>query len=457
MNDFTLTFYGGVGSVTGANFVLAPNNDIDAARTMVDCGLMQGCDFCDEKNREDFAYDPATIDYLFVTHAHIDHIGRIPKLVQDGFSGPIYSTPTTKEMAKLMFDDALSIMHFEKEEKELAPLYAQGDVTDAMSFWETIPYYEHHNIGGYDIYLKDAGHILGSAMIELTHNDRKIVFTGDLGNSPSILLRDTDAVTDASYMVMESVSGDRNHPPEYRRREKLRDIINNTMARGGTVLIPAFSIERTQELLYALNELIEGGELDPVPVYLDSPLAIEVTRIYKQKQDIFKEAVRDDMVSGDKIFDFSNLHLTESVEASKEINTHDEPKIIIAGSGMSEGGRILHHEKRYLPDADSTILFVGYQAPKSRGRKIQEGADTIRIHDDTIPVRANIAEISSFSAHKDSDDLLAFVSETADTAEEIFVTMGEPKSSTHLAQRIRDFLGVQAKVPKEGEQVTIEL
>lgn len=454
MDSYTLTFYGGVGSVTGANFLLKSKKENSAV--MVDCGLQQGCDFCDEKNRESFAYDPSVVKALFVTHAHIDHIGRIPKLVKEGFRGDIYSTPTTKELAAIMFDDALSIMEYEAKEKDEEKLYERTHAEKALAQWKTIPYYTTSNIEGFTVEFKDAGHILGSAIVELSRN-RKIVFTGDLGNSPSLLLRDTDSVTDASYMVMESVYGDRNHEPKTGRREKLRKVVQETVDQNGTVLIPAFSIERTQELLYELNELIEGGKLPKIPVYLDSPLAIKVTEIYRNNSAEFNHSVREDIKGGDKIFHFPNLKMTEHVEESKKINDIEEAKIVIAGSGMSEGGRILHHEKRYLPDPNSTLLIVGYQAPGSRGRKLQEGVQTVQIHDDTIPVRAKVETIFSYSAHKDSDNLLEFAAETADAAEKIFVAMGEPQSSAFLAQRIRDFLGAKAVVPKEGDEFSITL
>lgn len=453
MNDLTLTFHGGAGSVTGSCFLLEQAGDAhDAVSILVDCGLKQGSEYAQQDNREPFEFDPADVDVLFVTHAHIDHIGRIPKLIKDGFSGTIYSTPATRELAEIMFDDSLSIMRYEKKEKDLDMLYEREDVEKALEKWETISYYTDTDIDDdFSVHFSDAGHILGSAIIEIDYRGEKIVFTGDLGNSPSPLLRDTDRIEGARYMVMESVYGDRNHEPKEGRSGRIQKIAERTFSRGGTLLIPAFSIERTQILLYELNELIENGDFPDVPVFLDSPLAINVTRVYREKEELFNDTIQSDIAGGDKIFDFPRLEFTESVEDSKKINDISGPKVIIAGSGMSQGGRILHHEKRYLHDPDSTMLIVGYQAPGSLGRKIQEGVSSVDIMGDTIPVNADIETIFSYSAHKDSEDLLEFASHTAQAAEKIFVAMGEPKSSAFLAQRIHDFLGVDAVVPEEGD------
>jgi len=320
-----------------------------------------------------------------------------------------------------------------------------------------VKYHTEKDIGGgFSIYMKDAGHILGSAMIEITHSGKKVVFTGDLGNSPSPLLRDTEEVNDADYMVMESVYGDRNHEDRDQRREKFKRIVQDSIKRGGALLIPAFSIERTQILLHEINDLVESGAIPEVPVFLDSPLAIKVTRIYKDRQAQFNKGVRDEIASGDDIFNFPNLTLTETREESKKINNVPNPKIIIAGSGMSSGGRIIYHEERYLPDPNSTVILPGYQAVGTRGRHLDEGLKIIDIKGRKIQVKARIEKITGFSGHKDSEHLVEFVADTKDTVKKVFVAMGETKASLFLVQRLRDYLEVDAIHPEVGKKYILE-
>ena len=452
-NQLKLTFCGGVGQVTGANFLLE-NNEV---KILVDCGLLQGVATANAWNSSAFFYTPADIDMLFVTHAHLDHVGRIAKLVRDGFSGIIYSTPETKSLAKLIMEDALAIMKREMAREGRDPMYDIADVERAQEIWKTIPYHTRTEIpGGLSVYLKDAGHILGSAMIEFTYGKKKIVFTGDLGNSPTPLLKDTETITDADYLVMESVYGDRNHEPVNERKEKLERIINESVARGGTLVIPAFSIERTQVILYEMNSLVEAGKIPKVPVFVDSPLAIKVTDIYKTATKHFKSEVQAEIQGGDDIFNFPKLQFTVNREASEAIDRVSGPKIILAGAGMSNGGRITHHEMRYLPDPKSTILFVGYQSAGTLGREIQSGVKKITIQGSKVPVRATVDTIYGYSSHKDSDHLVEFVSNTKDTVQKVFVVMGETKSALFLVQRLRDYLGVNAVHPELNESVILD-
>jgi metallo-beta-lactamase family protein len=464
MSKLTFTIYGGAGTVTGSNFLLA--DEEKGFRILVDCGLEQGgTSAAAQHNQADFVYDPKGINVLLVTHAHIDHIGRIPKLVHAGFRGPIISTVATKELAALMFADALGIMHYnaakaerrgDKQAAKEIVLYEKEDAEQALSQWHTVSYHEDHDVGGgFKIYLRDAGHILGSSTIEITYKGSSIVFTGDLGNSPSPLLRDTEIVPTARYVVMESVYGSRNHPPHEGRSERLRDIVEKAIARGGTLVIPAFSNERTQTLLFELNNIIEANEIPSVPVFLDSPLAISVTNVYRRHTDLFNEAAQDQMRAGDDLFKFPRLRITETVEESKEINEVPGPKIILAGSGMSMGGRVIHHERRYLGDPKSTILLVGYQVPGSLGRKLEEGVKKVEIFGESMPVRATIESLAGYSAHKGSDELFAWAA-AAKQAEEFFVVLGEPKSGLFLTQRIRDYLAKPAVYPKPGQQFTLE-
>ncbi len=450
MNKLTLTCFGGVGSVTGANFMLSYGDK----RILVDCGLVQGSEFAKEENRKDFEYDPASIQSLIVTHAHMDHIGRIPKLVRDGFTGTIYSTPTTKDLAQVMLIDSMGVLAREAEKKGEEPLYTETDVARAFSLWKTQPYHTEVGLGdGFSFSCKDAGHILGSAIVTIrTPEGKNIVFTGDIGNSPAPLLRTTESITEADYVIMESVYGDRIHEERDVRERRLKQVLIESISRGGALLIPAFSIERTQTVLYEINKLIESKAIPQVPVFLDSPLAIKVTTIYKERSKDFNESVKKEIKDGDDIFDFPCFTATLQSRESREIDAVPNPKIIIAGSGMSNGGRIVRHEQKYLGDPKSTILFMGFQASDTLGRRIQEGNKQVTINNEEVTVRAHIEVITGYSGHADRDGLVSFIEPVAEKVTKVFVTMGEPKASLFLVQRLRDYLGVNAVYPEANKE-----
>lgn len=470
MSDLTLTFFGGVGTVTGANFLLESPN----TKLLVDCGLLQGTSEASAENKKQFPYDPKSIHYLFITHAHADHIGKVCKLVKDGFTGTIFSTPETKELSNVMFLDALKVMNMNAkgagEETSEEPLYEFNDAQKALSLWKTIPYHVETTLNKeFSVFLKDAGHILGSAMYEFTYGGKKIVFTGDSGNSPSPLLRDTEPITDADYLILDSVYGDRNHEPKEERDARFRKIVTETISSRGALIIPAFSIERTQVILYELNNLVESKQIPSVPVFLDSPLGLKVTHIYRQFTKDFNPAVAEAIKKGDNIFDFPKLSITHGSRDSQEIVKIPNPKIIISGSGMSSGGRVVWHEKHFLPDPKSTVLLMGYQAVGTLGRRIQDKPRSVEIparpnkfgHSggmgETVPVRARIEMISGYSSHKDSNGLVDLVSQTAHTVKKVFVVMGEPKSSSYLAQRLRDELSVDAIYPERAKIYRLQI
>src|SRR3989339_23070 len=446
-----ITFCGGTGSVTGANFFF----EILGKKILIDCGLTHGALIVGDIKFGPFFYDPKEIDILFITHAHIDHLGRIPKLIQEGFHGKIYSTKPTRALAGPMLSDTANILSKNKQ-LNLDKIYTEENIKAVLSLWLSFEYHEKIKIAeNLEVSFLNAGHILGSAMVQFVFDGKKILFTGDLGNSPSPLLPDTEKVADADYLIMESVYGDRNHESRQDRRRFLEGVIEDNYRRKGTLVIPTFSLERSQELLFELNDLVENNRIPVMPIFFDSPLAIRLTEIFKQYKSYFNEAAQAAMAPGEYLFEFSGLRNTLKSEESKMIMNIPNPKIVIAGSGMSTGGRIVHHERHYLPDPNNTLLLTGYQSIGTPGRLIREGVKTVRISGEDVAIRAHIVTISGYSGHKDSDGLLSFVEDMQDSVKKVFVVMGEPKSEMFLAQRLRDNLGIEAHVPEEGSSVSL--
>lgn len=445
-----ITFYGGAGSVTGANFLL----EAAGKRILVDCGTHEQEHICDPENHAPFVYDATTIDVLIVTHAHQDHIGRVPKLAREGFKGVIYSTPSTFDMSRIMFDDAMRVMGYEAERKGCDPIYDKEDVDMALSLWQTHEYHEPFQIEDMTIEFLDAGHILGSAMVKITRAGRTVIFTGDLGNSPEPLLHDTESPAGADYLVMESVYGDRAHIDRDKRQNVLRDAIADTIERKGILLVPSFSIERTQIILYEIHQLMEEGKLAKVPVYLDAPLAERITEVFRNYKELLNSKAQEDALKED-IFSFPSLTVVSNY--SRELYDKPNPKVIIAGAGMSSGGRIRSHERRFLSDPNASLLLTGYQAPGSLGRRLQDGQKKVNIDGETVHVKARIDTLLGYSGHKDRDGLVAFVESAGESLKKVFVVMGEPKAAQFLAQRVKDFLGVEAVVPTQGDSAEIDL
>ena len=457
----SIQFCGGAGSVTGANYVI----DNGRVRFVVDCGLIQGDKEADELNYMPFAYDPKSIDFMISTHTHIDHIGRIPKLVKEGFRGEIYSTYPTQEFSEISLMDTVSIM--EHDHTQL-PLFSEMDVEQAMSQWRGKEYNELYELNeNVSFRFQDAGHILGSAITEIwvldpeTGRRIKLVFSGDLGNVPSVLLRKYDYIAEADYVIVESCYGDRIHQKLAERKEMLKQAIKDTIERKSVLIMPTFSIERTQDILYELNDIIENhsgkglpqGRVGKIDVYLDSPLAIKATNIHAKYTQYYNQEAKQ-LAKTDKIFDFPFLTFTESREDSMRINTQPQPKMIMAGSGMSTGGRVLYHEERYLSDPKNIILFVGYQAPNTLGRRILEGQSPVYIHNHPIENRIEVRRVEGYSAHADQEMLLDWLSHIKNS-KKVFVVQGEQESSETLAQEIRKQLQISAQVPTENEVVIL--
>lgn len=448
-------FARGARRVTGSNFLIEVKNGTAVTRILVDCGLAQGERFSESVNAEKFSYDPSSIDAIFFTHAHADHIGLFPKLVKEGFNGAAYATAPTRALMTPMFEDSLHILTDEAAREHDAPPYSAEDATKAVSLVRETAYHETIQVSAdVSVTLYNAGHIIGSAQVVIDALGKRLVFTGDLGRVPAVLVPDREVPEKADYLFMESVYGDRVHEPIADSERMLRSVVEDTRKKSGVLIVPAFSLERTQIILSSLDRMFaEKGE--SLPVFLDSPLASKVTEIYEHHPEFLRTDIRTAMEKGDDPFSFPTLRVTKNVSESRDADRSPAPKIIIAGSGMSHGGRVRAHERRYLPEASTTLLLTGYQAAGSLGRRIQDGAKEVSIDGVSVPVRATIKALGGFSAHADRDDLMSYTE--AAKPKKAFIILGETQSSAFLAQRIQGFLGIPTDVPREGESVSLDL
>lgn len=452
-----LHFCGGAETVTGIKSLIeAKAGPKKSVKILVDCGTVQGARKDEEENYKDFAFNASEIDYLFVTHAHIDHIGLIPKLCKEGFKGKIFATAPTIDLARITLEDSCKLLKREARELGKQPLYTKKDIEKALSLMRSAQYNKRRKLPG-EIYfrLQDAGHILGSAIVELWVEGKKIVFSGDLGNAPVPLLNPPAKISVADYVVVESTYGNRVHEDRIERKEILENVIEEVFGKRGVLMIPAFAVERTQELLFELNELVENNRIPSIPIFIDSPLAIKITEVYKKYQNYFNKKAAYLIKSGDDLFKFPGLRLTESAEESKAINRIAPPKIIIAGSGMSTGGRILFHEKMYLSDSRSCLLIISFQVKGSLGRKLLEGAKKVNIFNEDVLVRAKVISIGGYSSHADQKDLYNWLTGFSKPIKQVFAVHGEKEAAEDLVQLIKDHLGFSASVPKKNE--TVEL
>jgi len=453
-----LHFFGGARVVSGSCYLL----EIGDKKILVDCGLFQGPREFEAKNHQPFPFDPKEIDCVIVTHSHLDHIGRLPILVKAGFRGKIYATAPTIEFTHLMLEDSKKVLKEKARRADAIPLFYEGEIDEMMRFFVPIAYHEKIDISdSISFKFHEAGHILGSAFVELIFSESgggketKIVFSGDLGNLTVPIIKPLEHIEEADYVLIESAYGDKLHEDLNLSKDTIEDIAEETIARQGVLMIPSFAMERTQQLLFNFNELVENKRIPAIPIFIDSPLAIEVTKVYKKFTDFFNPEAKNLVLIGDDIFKFPGLRFTPSSKESKEINDIAPPKIIIAGSGMSQGGRILHHEFRYLSDERNTILMVTYQAHGTLGRKILEGAREVEILDKIIPVRAQVRSMSSYSAHADQKGLLDWLCCLQKPIKKVFVVQGEEEPALVLAKKIKDNMGVDAQVPEIGQVVEL--
>ena len=472
-----ITFLGATKMVTGSNFLV----EGAGKKFLVDCGMYQGGDRDEMQNHEPFAYDVNEIDFMLLTHAHIDHSGRIPKLYKEGYRNPVITTKATRDLCSIMLPDSGHIQEQEiewrnrkrkREGKEpLPPLYAAQDGIDTMEIFKPVNYDEIIEIDP-NIYVRfnDAGHMLGSAIIEIwvkeDGKETKAVFTGDLGNNDIPLLSSPTMIETADYLVMESTYGGRLHMRNDDKANLFLNIVSETLDKGGTVVIPSFAVGRTQEILYELNNLKDTQEgedfkkkyatLMKAPVYVDSPLAISATEIFKENANLFDEETQAVIESGDNPLEFPGLQFTRTADESKALNEKNESSIIISASGMCEVGRIKHHLKHHLWDPNSTILFVGYQAPGTLGRRIVDGEKRVKIFGEEIAVNARIEYIEGYSGHADQEWLMNFVYSFITKPKHIFLVHGEPTGQEILKSKIVDEIGLPVTIPEYGQTYTLD-
>ena len=456
----TLSFHGGAGTVTGSRFLVETGN----TRFLVDAGLFQGLKKLREMNWAKVPFDPASLDFILLTHAHIDHSGFLPRLSQQGFSGPVRTTRASLDLARLLLMDAAKIQEedaafanrrgYSKHHPAL-PLYTSEDAERAISLIEPLSYGDWiEPAAGIRASFKNAGHILGAAMIEVrlrtAGGELSIVFSGDVGRYGVPLHSDPDPLPECDVLVMEATYGDREHDPRP-MVDQIREAVMTAIERRGTVLIPSFAVGRAQLVMLLLRQLIHSGELPEIPIHIDSPMAVDATHIYVQHlRDLSLDSAGDEDGSGRLVP--RNIQFHRSVEDSKRLNQLPGPRIIISASGMLTSGRVLHHLKRLLPDEKNLILLVGYQAAGTRGRAMMEGAKTVRVHGEDVPVRARFIPIGGLSAHADRGELLRWARSQPKPPRTIFVTHAEEKASNAFARLLWSELGVRTIEPELGQR-----
>jgi metallo-beta-lactamase family protein len=462
-----LTFWGAAQTVTGSLHML----EFGGHRVFMDCGLFQGRRAEAKKLNSEFPANPESVDAVLLSHAHIDHSGLLPKLFREGFRGPVYATDATRDLCASMLPDSAHIQQKDAEwvnrrerrsgRDRVEPLYSMEDAEGVVQLFETVDYGRTFEpLPGLQVEYRDAGHILGSATMMLTVDEggrtRRLGFTGDLGRSGRPILRDPQPMDDLDWLICESTYGGEVHDPPDRAKERLAEVVGETAARGGKVIIPAFAVGRTQEIVFRLDELTNEGRLPPIPVFVDSPLAVNVTDVFRRHPECYDAELEAYMKSDPDPFGFARLSYVRDVEASKRLNQSTLPMVIISASGMAEAGRILHHLRNNVSDPRNTVMIVGYCAPHTLGRRIAERRETVKIFGEPFRLRADVEVMNSYSAHADEPELVEFISALdADRLEGIFLVHGDPDRQIALTRALEaaGYSGVRR--PQRGE--TVEL
>lgn len=451
----TITFLGAAETVTGSRYLV----DTGGARVLVDCGLFQGWKKLRERNWAPLAFDPAAIDAVVLTHAHIDHSGYLPRLCRSGFTGPVYCTRGTLDLLRILLPDC---GHLQEEEARHAnqrgyskhrpalPLYTRADAEECLRQVVAGPCGEELAVAsGVSAQFSRAGHIIGAATVRLRASDTTIAFTGDVGRPHDPIMRPPAPLLPADFVVTESTYGDRRHPAES-VHDVVEKAVNETVGRGGALVVPAFAVGRAQHLLHILTELAHAGRIPDLPLYLDSPMAIDATGLFFEHADEHRLTPEQCRRIGERV------RYTRTPEESKAIDAGSGPMIVISASGMATGGRVLHHLRRFLPDPQSTVLFVGYQTAGTRGRSLLDGADEIKIHGQYVPVHARVVQVECLSAHADYRELIDWLAATSFAPRRVFVTHGEPAAADALRRRLRDSFGWTTIVPAMGETARLD-
>ena len=456
----SIEFLGAAGTVTGSKYLVATSR----ARVLVDCGLFQGLKDLRLRNWDKPHFDPRSIDAIVLTHAHIDHAGYIPRLVRQGFEGPIYATPPTIDLCGILLPDS---GHLQEEEAEHAnrrgyskhspalPLYTAEDAVNSLRHLKPIPYSHVTQVAkGIRVRMSDAGHILGSAIVEMWVSEgeleTKLVFSGDLGRYGEPLLADPSLIEEAQYLIMESTYGDRLHSNGHPELQ-LADAVTGAVESGGALVIPSFAVGRTQQLLFAFHSLLEERKIPDLPVYVDSPMATDATKIFLAHPEAHRIDLRRLENDGENPLRLPRLCYVQNIQDSLALDGRKGSMIVISASGMATGGRILHHLEAFLPDSRATVLFVGYQAAGTRGRSLLDGAKELKMHGEMVPVRASIKMIDGFSAHADRDELLRWLSGFRKAPARTFLVHGEGEALSSLAESIRSRFGWKTEIAALGE------
>lgn len=455
-----LTFLGAAGTVTGSKTLVEDGR----TRVLVDCGLYQGPRELRERNWEPLPIDPAELDAIVLTHAHLDHCGYLPALVRDGYAGPVLCSDNTADLAAIVLRDSARLQEEDtayarrsgySRHAQPKPLYGLEDAEAAIGLLQRVPFGEPVRIGELDIAFSPGGHILGSSTITVRSTDRAVAFSGDLGRPSHPLLREPAPPPAVDALVLESTYGDRAHEDVQSELDELAAVITRTIKRGGTVLIPAFAVDRTEVLLHALRELQDQQRIPKVPIHADSPMALASLAVYRAAIEDGDAELRSSVIAhGPSVIDLPNLHEATTVDDSKALD-RGGARIVISASGMGSGGRVVHHLKALLPDSRNTVVLVGFQAVGTPGRALLEGTPQLKVHGQYVKVRAEIVSIEAFSVHADAGELIAWARAAESLPAEVFCVHGEPDAATALATRISEELDIVAVVPQIGERVSI--